>query len=66
MQHKTSAYVLAVALLLTGVGGLVSVATSTHARVGIPVKAGLDPSQMMLNARDLPTEGLVDYSFVFN
>jgi hypothetical protein len=54
----------AAALILTGIGSWA--ASTTKARVDIPVKAGLDPSQMMMNGPDLPTEHYEDYSFVFN
>ena len=53
------------ALMLAGVGGWV--ASTTHARVEAPIAAGgIDPSQISINARDLPIEEFVDYSFVFN
>ena len=53
----------AVTLILTGIGAWA--ASTTRARVDIPVKAGLDPSQLMMNTPDLPTEHYDDYSFVF-
>ena len=53
------------ALMLAGVGGWV--ASTTHARVEAPIAAGgIDTSQISINARDLPIEEFVDYSFVFN
>jgi hypothetical protein len=53
------------ALMLAGVGGWV--ASTTHARHEAPIAAGgIDPSQISINARDLPIEEFVDYSFVFN
>jgi hypothetical protein len=53
------------ALMLAGV--VVWVASTTPARVAAPIAAGgIDPSQISINARDLPIEEFVDYSFVFN
>ncbi len=53
------------ALMLAGVGGWV--ASTTHAQVEAPIAAGgIDTSQISINARDLPIEEFVDYSFVFN
>ena len=64
-MRKISLYVLATYLILTGVGGWI--ATSTQARVDTPVVGeGIDPSKIMLNAHDLPTEAFSDYTFVFN
>jgi hypothetical protein len=52
-------------LILTGVGGWI--ASTSQARVEGPALAeGIDPTQMTINARDLPTEAFTDYTFVFN
>jgi hypothetical protein len=52
-------------LILTCVG--VWMASATQARVEAPaISEGIDPSQMTINARDLPTEEFTDYTFVFN
>ena len=62
---KTSLYVIATLLILTGVGGWI--ASTTQARVEAPALAEtVDPLQIMMNARDLPTEEFEDYTFVFN
>ena len=62
---KTSLYVIATLLILTGVGGWI--ASTTQARVEAPALAEtVDPLQIMMNARDLPTKELEDYTFVFN
>jgi hypothetical protein len=64
-MRKISLYVVATFLILTGVGGWI--ATSTQARVDTPAVAeGIDPSKIMMNAHDLPTEEFSDYTFVFN
>jgi uncharacterized membrane protein len=64
-MRKTSLYVIATFLILTGVGGWI--ASTTQARVEAPALAEtVDPLQIMMNARDLPTEEFEDYTFVFN
>ena len=64
-MRKISVFVVAAVLILAGAGGWV--ASITHARVEAPLAAGgIDPSHIMMNARDLPTEHFVDYSLVFN
>jgi hypothetical protein len=55
----------AAALILAGLGGWI--ASTTHARVEAPVTAvGIDASQIMKNAHDLPIEEHTDYTLVFN
>jgi hypothetical protein len=57
--------VIATFLILTGVGGWI--ASTTQARVDAPALAEtINPSQIAMNARDLPTEQFTDYTFVFN
>ena len=64
-MRKISFYVIATFLTLTGVGGWI--ASTTQARVEAPTLAEtVNPSQIAMNARDLPTEQLTDYTFVFN
>jgi len=54
---------IAVAVIAIGLG-VWTTSTSTHA---VPsVGQGIDPSQMMTNARGLATAELVDYTFVFH
>ena len=63
-MRKTSLFVIATFLILTGVGGWI--ASTTQARVEAPALAEtVDPVQIMMNARDLPTEEFEDYTFVF-
>jgi hypothetical protein len=64
-MRKISFYVIATFLILTGVGGWI--ASTTQARVEAPALAEtINPSQITMNARDLPTEQFTDYTFVFN
>ena len=62
-MRKISLFAAAAALILAGIGAWA--ASTTQARVDIPVEAGLGALQMMANGRDLPIEHYVDYSFVF-
>jgi hypothetical protein len=63
-MRKISLFAVATALILAGVGAW---ATSTpHARLDTSAEAGVDPGQILMNTRDLPTEHYVDYSVVFN
>jgi TRAP-type C4-dicarboxylate transport system permease small subunit len=63
-MRKISLCVIAAFLILTGVGGWI--ASTTQARVEAPTPAEtIDPLQVMMNARDLPSEEFEDYTFVF-
>jgi hypothetical protein len=63
-MRKIGLFTMTAALILAGVGAW---AASTH-RTPADTSAGvrLDPSQMMVNAKALPIEDFVDYTFVFN
>ena len=51
-------------LILTGFG--VWIALSSHAQVEAAALADrIDPSQVTINAHDLPTTEFIDYTFVF-
>jgi hypothetical protein len=65
-MRKIGLFAVAAALMVAGVGAWV--ATTTQARVIAPIgaRAAIDPLQIMMNARNLPTEDFVDYSFVFH
>jgi hypothetical protein len=64
-MRKITLCAVAAALIVAGVGGWV--ASTTHARVEAPLAAGgIDPTQIMMNAHDLPTAEFVDYSLVFH
>jgi hypothetical protein len=51
------------ALVLIGIGAW---AVATTPRVVASTPVGIDPFQMMTNARDLPTSHYVDYTLIFN
>jgi len=63
-MRKISLFAVAAALILSGVGAWV--ASTTHACVAAPAAAAVDPSQIMMNAKDLTTAELVDHTFVFH
>ena len=64
-MRKISLYVIAAFLILTGVGGWI--ASTTQARVeALTLSETINPSQVTMNARGLPTEQFTDYTFVFN
>jgi len=66
-----TAFILAVisvtlALVLVSEIGIGPWAVTTNERVPASTPAGIDPLQMMVNAKDLPSTKYVDYTFVFN
>jgi hypothetical protein len=63
---KIALFAIPAAVILAGIGAWV--ATTTQARVVAPIgaTAAIDPIQLMINAKELPTEEFVDYSFVFS
>jgi hypothetical protein len=63
-MRKISLLAAAVALILAGI--VAWTASPPQARVDIPVGAGIDPSPMMMNRTDLPTDHYEDYTFVFH
>jgi hypothetical protein len=62
-MHKIKLFAIAAALVLAG--GVGWMATTTHAQAPV-LTEGINPSQMTLNAKNLPVEHFDDYSFVFN
>jgi hypothetical protein len=63
-MRKICPFAVAAALILAGVGGWLG--SATYARVHAAVGARIDPSQLMMNATDLPAAEFVDHTFVFN
>jgi hypothetical protein len=57
--------IAAVAAVVIFAGAVGWVATTTQAQAPLPSE-GINPSQMTLNAKNLPVEHFDDYSFVFN
>jgi hypothetical protein len=63
-MRKTGLFAVAVALILAGIGGWA--ASNTQARVATASSIGINPFQMMTNAKHLPTEYYRDFSMVFH
>jgi hypothetical protein len=61
-MRKITLFAVAAAVIATGFG--VWAAAPTNARAP-SMGQGIEPFQLMLNAKGLPTEELVDYTFVF-
>jgi hypothetical protein len=53
----------ATALVLIGIGAWT---VTTNQRVAASTPAGIDPLQMMANAKGLAATQYVDYTFIFN
>ena len=63
-MRKTGLFAVAAALILAGIGGWA--ASNTQARVATATSIGINPFQMMTNAKHPPTEHYQDFSMVFN
>jgi hypothetical protein len=63
-MRKPTLFVVAVALIAT-VGFGVWAASPAKAPVSPLTVQGIEPLQMMVNAKELPTVEFVDYTFVF-
>jgi hypothetical protein len=62
-MRKISLFAVAAALTATGFG--VWAASSTTARVAPSIAQGIEPFQLMVNAKEMPTVEFADYTFVF-
>ena len=60
----TRLFAVAAALMATGFG--VWAASPTNARVAPSMSQGIEPFQLMMNAKGLSQAELVDYTFVFH
>jgi hypothetical protein len=64
-MRKSSLFAVAATLIATGFG--VWAASTTNARVTAPsIGQAVEPFQLMMNAKKLPTVEFVDYTFVFH
>jgi hypothetical protein len=63
-MRKIGLIAAAAAVILAGVGGWAT--STTKARVPHSAANGVEPFQLMTNAKRLPTANLVDYTFVFD
>jgi hypothetical protein len=62
-MRKISLFAVAAAVIATGVG--VWAASPTNARVTTSSGQGIEPFQLMMNAKELPATEFADYTFVF-
>jgi hypothetical protein len=60
--RKTTLFAVVAAVIVTGFG--VWAASPTNARIP-SMGQGIEPFQLMMNAKGLPTEEFADYTFVF-
>jgi hypothetical protein len=61
-MRKTTLFAVATALIATGFG----VWAASSARVSPSMVRGIEPLQLMVNAKELPAVEFVDYTFVFH
>jgi hypothetical protein len=61
-MRKTTLFAVVAAVIVTGFG--VWAASPTNARIQ-SMGQGIEPFQLMMNAKGLPTEEFADYTFVF-
>ena len=64
-MRQTSMFAVA-ATLIAGIGVWAASATTATARVAPSTGDGIEPFQLMMNAKELPGVEFVDYTFVFH
>jgi len=64
-MRKTSSFAVAATLIVAGVG-VWAASTTTTARVVPSTGDGIEPFQLMINAKELPIVEFADYTFVFH
>ena len=62
-MRKISLFAFSPALIAIGFG--VWAASPANAPVSTPIGQGIEPFQLMMNAKDLPTAEFADFTFVF-
>jgi hypothetical protein len=62
-MRKITLFAVAAAVIATGFG--VWAAAPTSARISPSMSQGIEPLQIMMNAKGLPTVEFADYTFVF-
>ena len=62
-MREISLFAVAAAVIATGFG--VWAASTTNARVAPSLGQGIEPFQLRMNAKDLPTAQFADFTFVF-
>jgi hypothetical protein len=61
-MRKTTLFAVAAVLIATGFG----VWAASPARVSPSIGQGIEPFQLMVSTKELPTVEFVDYTFVFH
>ncbi len=61
-MRKITLFAVAAAVIATGFGAWAAAPTNARAP---SMGQGIEPFQLMLNAKGLPTEEFADYTFVF-
>ena len=62
-MRKTTLFAFTPALIAIGFG--VGAASPAYAPASPSIGQGIEPLQMMVNAKDMPTAEFADYTFVF-
>jgi len=65
-MRKINLFAISAAVILSGVGAWAVLTTRAPVAEAALPGVQINPRQMMMNAKDLPTERFVDYSVVFN
>ena len=63
-MRKTALFAFSPALIAIGFG--VWAASPTNAPVSPSIGQGIEPFKLMVNAKEMPSVELVDYTFVFH
>ena len=63
-MRKISSFAVAAAALVVTFGVLAT--STTNGRVNTAIGHGIEPFQLMVNAKELPTVEFADYTFVFH
>ena len=63
-MRKIGSFAVIVAALVAGFG--VWAASTTHGRVAPSINHTIDPHELMMNAKELPTAEFADHTFVFH
>ena len=65
-MRKGSLFAVAATLIATGFGVWAASTTTDAGVTGPRIGQAVEPFQLMMNAKDLPTVEFVDYTFVFH
>jgi hypothetical protein len=63
-MRKIAWFAVPAAVILAGIGAWAT--STTQARLETAPEVRIDPSQLMMNSKELPVEEFADYSLVFD